>query len=104
MLHTIIISMIFISLYANQLDNKSLRRRCDSLNGITCECANPLVSDAQGCKHLEEYYDVSMEPALFLTFQNMEVLNLHLQQHFEIYQSQEIDATTGIFGSKSNSY
>ncbi|KAK6105711.1 hypothetical protein QQG55_21325 [Brugia pahangi] len=127
--------MIFISLYANQLDNKSLRRRCDSLNGITCECANPLVqwinnegkifkineiyhgkeiilcyimefinhtnhydlvSDAQGCKHLEEYYDVSMEPALFLTFQNMEVLNLHLQQHFKIYQSQEIDATTGL--------
>nr|CDQ02969.1 Bm1658, isoform b [Brugia malayi] len=43
MLHTIIISMIFISLYANQLDNKSLRRRCDSLNGITCECANPLA-------------------------------------------------------------
>ncbi|EJW71632.1 hypothetical protein WUBG_17462, partial [Wuchereria bancrofti] len=55
-----------------------------------------LVSDAQDCKHLEEYYDVSMEPALFLTFRNMEVLNLHLQQHFEIYQSQEIDATTGL--------
>uniref|UniRef100_A0A1I8ED36 Uncharacterized protein n=1 Tax=Wuchereria bancrofti TaxID=6293 RepID=A0A1I8ED36_WUCBA len=103
MLHTITISMIFISLYANQLDNKNLKRRCDSLSGITCECANPLVqwknnegkifkineiyygkeiilcyimefinhtnhydlvSDAQDCKHLEEYYDVKKGPIL----------------------------------------
>ncbi|VIO95777.1 Uncharacterized protein BM_BM18107 [Brugia malayi] len=44
--------MIFISLYANQLDNKSLRRRCDSLNGITCECANPLADWSNECSYL----------------------------------------------------
>ncbi|KAL3997373.1 hypothetical protein ACH3XW_10620 [Acanthocheilonema viteae] len=106
-----VLSLIFFTfVHSNQLDQKSLQRRCDSLIATTCTCADPLVqwnndkgqilkineiyhdreklfcyifefinhtnyyeltSDAQNCKHLEERYDVSMEPALFLTFQRL---------------------------------
>lgn len=63
-----------------------------------------LASDAQNCKNLEERYDVSMEPALFLTFQSLKILNLHLQENFDIYQSDKMEATTGLSFDRINGF
>ncbi|OZC06765.1 hypothetical protein X798_06228 [Onchocerca flexuosa] len=140
---SIVVFLIFLTfVHSNQLGHKSLRRRCDSLYGTICRCADPLVrwkneeqilkineiyhdkekifcyvtelinftkrydsaSDAQDCKHLKERYDVSMKPALLLSFRSMETLNLHLQQNFEIYQSQKIGATTGFSFDKMKGF
>ncbi|KAM3721841.1 putative competence-damage inducible protein [Dirofilaria immitis] len=141
MLSTVVILIFFTFVYSNQLDHKSLRRRCDSLYGTTCACTDPLVrwknedvkilkineiyhgaekifcyiiefinftkhynsaSDAQDCTNLEGRYDVSMEPALFPSFRSLETLNLYLQQNFKIYQSQQMQATTGLSFDKIN--
>uniref|UniRef100_A0A0R3RM41 C-type lectin domain-containing protein n=1 Tax=Elaeophora elaphi TaxID=1147741 RepID=A0A0R3RM41_9BILA len=103
MLHMVVSLICLIFVDSNQLDYKSLRQRCDSLNGTTCTCADSseelkltneikqdLVSDAQQCKHLEERYNVDMEPAIFLTFRTM--------------KSQEIVASTGLSFDKINGF
>ncbi|EFO24226.1 hypothetical protein LOAG_04257 [Loa loa] len=44
MFQTVVVFLIFFtSVYSNQMDNKSLRRRCDTLGGTTCTCIDPLA-------------------------------------------------------------